>query len=315
MKKFALLLIIVFLSSYNNVYSKDLSGQKVVKQGDNIFISFRFRENTDLHLEIGRCGVNDILNIKAIYLDPNYTNEVSPWVSNRAILCMQSCTDWIGPYMVQSLEDEDSPSSFTGGWHGSNGDGTGFPTARTDNIKVTINEHELLDNVVYEGDVSIIAENYIKAYNTISLDKDVLKEVVNYTVIAGKVEVKVQSTALNNIAIYNYYGLQTQNISNQGVVNYGNGLSAKLGKYSDCGKKADGNLVDTFTINPANSNCSIIAHIEPNVGLATFDNIFDDEPTIFTESHGKTYFNLINGKEKDLSTNEFIYWNGFYRFE
>jgi hypothetical protein len=159
------LVAVLFIQTFPSYSVKEK--QKVIRQNDNIHISYRYKTNTDMHIVIGRCGVNNMLNIKAIYLVKNSSKEVSPWVTKGSTLFMNSCTDWIGPYMIKSLVHNDGGAcSFTGGWHGGNGDGTGTPTGKTESISVKVNGVEIKKDKVYEGDVEITATNYINAYNT-----------------------------------------------------------------------------------------------------------------------------------------------------
>jgi len=92
--------------------------QKVIKQGDDVIISFRYQKDTDMHVVIGKCGINEMVNFKRIYLEKNTSNEVNPVIGNNARLFMEAYTDWLGPYMVKALENNDGGGiAFTGGWH------------------------------------------------------------------------------------------------------------------------------------------------------------------------------------------------------
>ena len=290
--------------------------QKVVKHGDDVIVSFRYRDGMDMHLEIGRCGVNKLMNVKAIYIESDSSGDASPRISPRSRLLVKSGTDWIGPYTVRSNQAGDtSRPSFTGGWHGGNGDGTGNPTAWMESLSVTIDGQSMMDDSVYTGDVRIHAVNYITAYNTISTGKPVLREEVTYFITHGVVNVQVASSALSSITILKYYGLQTQDFSNVGMVRYGNGKEYELGRYSDCGSKGDGNIVNEFSVTDAKDDCMIVAGIDTSEGLGHFDGISDDRPTVFTPSYGKTYFDLIFGKSKVMREGDEIRWKGWYKFE
>lgn len=289
--------------------------QKVIRQNDNIHVSYRYKTNTDMHIVIGKCGINNMLNIKAIYLVKNDSGEVSPWATKRSTLFMNSCTDWIGPYMIKSLVHNDGGScAFTGGWHGGNGDGTGTATGKTDNISVKVNGVEIQKNKVYEGDVEITATNYIQAYNTKKLGIYVLKEVVNYKVTPFKISVGLESTALEDTLLQRYYGLQTQNYSWKGKIVYGNGISSAYGKYSDGGPVKD-KIVDTYTLFSPDGYHKLIAWLDTSYGLGTFENLDRSLPTVFTETYKKTYFNLINGIYRKIEKGNSIGWKGSYRFK
>lgn len=316
MKSFTTFIFFIISLNHFNIYAGDPAKQKVVKQSDDIYISFRYRPGIDMHLQIGRCGINNLFNIKAIYIEKNLSKYVSPKISEHSQLLLKSCTDWIGPYMVKSNEDEDILSpSFTGGWHGSNGDATGVPTAWSDSINVTVNGEPIKEKVTYDSDVKICADNYIMGYNTITKHEPVMKEKITFDVREGVVNVEINSTALKTVTVYKYYGLQTQDFSNTGKVCYGNGKLFNLGMYSDCGKKGEQNIVNKFSVTNDKNECKISAMLNTNVGLGNFENITNEEPTIFTAPYGKTYFNLIAGKGKVMKKGDVIHWEGSYTFE
>ena len=56
---------------------------------------------------------------------------------NGEVYETQSCTDYVGPYIVKDLlGQEDQQIRFTGGWHGKNGDSTGDRTGKTRSYKI-----------------------------------------------------------------------------------------------------------------------------------------------------------------------------------
>lgn len=289
---------------------------KVLKTGGgDVFISYKYLDNTDMHLVLGKCGVNNIVNIKAIYLDTNYTDEIIPWATKNAICFMQACTDWIGPYGVKSLEYDDGGSfAFTGGWHGNNIDGKQEPTAKTENVTVKVDGKELLDNEVYEGrSLEITATNYVQAYNTKELKRNVLREVVKYNITPNKVNVEVISTALEKVLLQKYYGLQAQNSSFKRI-EYSNGNWAKCQGDSDSGPYDKNNIADSFTLISKNDLYKLVVSLETGFGLGDFENLLDSNPTIFTQEYGKTYFNLVNGIDKKVEKGDSITWKGSYEF-
>ncbi len=290
--------------------------QKVVRQGDNIFMSFRYRKGMEMHLEIGRCGINRLVNIKALYVQSSPSGKVSPWLSHKSKLLLESSTDWIGPYTVKSDEDSDNVrEAFTGGWHGSNGDATGSPTARLDSLSVSVRGKPLMNDYVYKGAVRIHAVDYVMAFNTIKDREPVIKEVETLDINGGVVNVQVDVIALKKITILKYYGLQAQDFSNKGAVRYGDGPALKLGPYSDSGAKGKSNIVNKFSITPESGECTVVATMDTTFGLGRFRSIGSDMPTIFTEPYGKTYFNLIRGKGLTLRKGEEVRWKGSYAFE
>lgn len=56
------------------------------------------------------------------------------------------------------------------------------------------------------------------------------------------------------------------------------------------------------------------AWLNPYVGLGNFDYLKKGQSYAFTASYGKSYFNLVNGKEMDLKSGESCSWSGGYVF-
>jgi hypothetical protein len=117
-----------------NLYLK--SKQKVLKRGNDIYVCFKYTQNSYMHLVFGGCGINNIMGIKKIYVDTNKFNTDSTANKQKPLLLMETFTDWIGPYYMKSLIHDDSGKGiFTGGWHGRSGDAT----AKTEKITVKVN--------------------------------------------------------------------------------------------------------------------------------------------------------------------------------
>lgn len=304
----------ILLFAQMNIVPKRYA-MRVLKTGSDIFISYRYLENTDMHLLIGKCGVNDLMSIKAIYLDANYTDEIIPWVTTKANNFMTACTDWIGPYTVKALEHDDGGNpDFTGGWHGNNVEGKEMPTANTEDFSVIIGGKELLDNKVYFCDkLQIKVSNYIQAYNTQEIQLNVLKEDVKYNIEPNKLKVEVFSTALEKVLLQKYYGLQAQN-SNFEQIEYSNGIAAKCREYSDSGPYNKDNIANYFKLISKNNIYKMIVTLDTGFGLGDFKNLSGDKPTIFTQDYGKTYFNMVNGIDKTLKKGDSIKWRGSYEF-
>jgi hypothetical protein len=299
----------------DNILSKSYT-MTVLKTGDDIFISYRYQKNTDMHLVIGKCGVNNLVDIKAIYLDTNYTGEIYPWVTKRATNFLLSCTDWIGPYMVKAIEHDDGGKpTFTGGWHGNTVDGKEEPTAHTENYSVKIGDTELLDDKVYYCDnVQIEVTNFIQAYNTKDIKLNVLKENVRYDIAPNKVNVEVISTTLEKVLLQKYYGLQAQNGAFERI-EYSNGIAANCREYSDSGPFNKNNIANSFKLISKDDKYKMIVTLDTDFGLGNFEKLSLENPTIFTQSYGKTYFNLVNGADKLIEKGDSIKWRGSYEFK
>ena len=162
--------------------------------------------------------------------------------------------------------------------------------------------------------------NYIQGYNTTgkngSSSREVLKETVNYVIYSGKIDIDLHIEALEDISIVRYYGLQTQNYSWKGTVTYINGTNQKVtadnSLQNNPGNKEE--FPGVTTIRQSSVNGDILeAWIDNQIGLGKYDYLKDNKPCAFTESYGKSYFDLVNGKELSLKKGEVIYLKGGYR--
>lgn len=304
-----------------NAAEADFS-QKVIRQGDDVYISFRYQDNMDMHLNIGKCGVNGIPNIKRIFLDYNRTGEVSPWITEYSSLFMEADTDWVGPYMVKVLSSREGMgvAYFTGGWHGINPNGSGKASGRNEAFRVYINNEEIKNDELYEGEVRIVAINRLRGYNTVYSGIDAIEEHVEYIIDRGTVKVNVTAIALEDISIMKYYGMQSQNNSWNGKLEYGNGTAGNHDKNSDSGLKRDKKVANSYTLTSKDEKFKLSCRLDASIGLGTFEGLPGYLPTIFTVSYGnqdktKTYFNLINGAEKRLNKGQWIKWSGEYEFK
>jgi len=268
-----------------------------------------------MHVVIGKCGINEMVNFKRIYLEKNTSNEVNPVIGNNARLFMEAYTDWLGPYMVKALENNDGGGiAFTGGWHSIKRGEKYYKTGMTYSFDVKYNDRIIKDNEVKSGAVDIQIINLIKGYNTLKSERYILREEILIKADNGQFNVKVKTTALEAVHLMKYYGLQTQSGLWKGGVQYENGNINLIGKYSESGPKKDVGAIKSFSLWSEDKKHRLLCSINDRVGIGSFNNIPDNMPTIFTESYGKTYFNLINGNGLHLLSEESVTWEGRYVF-
>jgi hypothetical protein len=164
----------------------------------------------------------------------------------------------------------------------------------------------------------------VQGYNTTFQDSDclgnnreILEQSIKYTLVNGMIDVNVTITALEDIVIERYYGLQTINNAYNGTVYYGNGdNSSGKGSFekNNSGTKSSYPYVDKICVQSPDGTNSCTAWLDRNVGLGNLENLDPSKPAAFTESYGKSYFNLINGIPKDIEAGQSIVWHGGYIF-
>jgi hypothetical protein len=129
------------------------------------------------------------------------------------------------------------------------------------------------------------------------------------------VDISLVSTAIDDICIWTYYGLQAQSGPWDSSVEYNNGIRFGAGMCSDSGAIGIANKANVFTLNSDKKVHKLICSLDNNVGLGSQECILDCLPSIFTIQYGKTYFNLVSCKNKYLKAGEYVNWKGSYEFK
>lgn len=300
---------------------KELNIEVNYLDGFDININHTSSDNT-FTLQLGRCGINNLFNIKSI----NYT----PLTATGKQYILKSATDWIGPYIVEGLNGLPKlVPEFTGGWHSREKGSEEISTAYCSEFILYIDNKEVMNSIVYNelspnisdnptsyicNIVSLETTNYVNGYNT---DYPILKEKITYTIIGRKVNVKVEGEALSDIVISKYYGLQSQNLLWEGNIKYvysdgTNDLFPVLSKSQS--KNKNNCKLSKVILSSQDQKLHLIMGLNTKSGLGKLTYLGDDLPICFTESYGKTYFNLINGLNLNLKKHEQYSWEGYYQF-
>lgn len=283
----------------------ELNTLEVLKLDESVLITIP-RNDHFVVVEMKSVGVNELFGFSKIDFFKNDELQKELTV----------CTDWIGPYMVRSIScSDDKVAQFTGGWHGTNGDGTGEPTAETLSVVISYEGIALEENQLYRIEaVDIEVSNIVNAYNDC---EPAIMEVITYSFEEEAIYISVEIEALTEIEISKYYGLQTQNSIWDGTIEYryrdGNILTNPLSESSQSDAKNVG-IVQEYVLNSTDHEFSLSAGII-DVGLGKFEYLGNDNPSSFTLDYGKSYFNLINGESLQMCQGEKVYWEGYYIFE
>lgn len=230
-------------------------------------------------------------------------------------------SDFFGPYIVRALNNAngDMPDSlnFTGASHAYSGNTEGNTNATGRSVVEAI----LLDGVKctkYSGHcntLDVYWTNYVQATNTKKADgtgREVLKENYHLHFDGVSFEIENDITALEEIEIVRYYGLQighgvtgyNYNISYVGSRN--NIVSAKGNS-----KSSDINCREIF-IQRTDAPIECRFGLHP-VGLGTFYR--NSWYSAFDTDYGKSYFFLVNSDEKcPMAKNQQVNFKGYYKF-
>ena len=233
----------------------------------------------------------------------------------------RSYTDWIGPYHMKTVAETSQTENlwgFVGGWHASSGGAEGDPTAQTQSIEVFL-DGEPFENISETGtEAKVIVHNKVEALNTkLGADKRfAVNEDVTYTFKDSKLYVKVEITALEDVRIGIYYGMQIAG-----------GFCSRFEFKTDKGetKTTTGDFycpgkVRDMTGFSSNGH-SVNAHMFDE-GLGTFSKATPSYSALtqyYGASNGKGYYMLIGDKDASsnaliLKKDETVYWYGYYEF-
>lgn len=305
---FRLLIITMLLSAFSIKENKG-DELKFILYNNYVIIESRVGDDSFLQYRFGLVGINKLLAIDEISINYHGINHTT-----------KSGTDYIGPYIVCYRHGSKAfQEKFTGGWHGKNGDASGLPTATMRESHV-YSDGRLIDNkfgIGYTEKVEIHCINDVMAYNT---DFPVLEEDVRYIISKDGINVQVILKAKTDIIISRYYGLQAQKPSwaEKVVYHYNNCDFEEYDVSINSESKPIGysnDNVDKIEFKSDSIPLSFFMSVERENDLTQGTYVDKKMPWAFTKSYGKSYFNMVNGKELKMTKGQEIKFSGSYHFE
>ncbi len=311
----ALLILFLFAHCQKEDKTQTIAPMTVKNYDGHIHIGF-WGGDKNMEISFYPCGVNQLFAIARV----SYFASLADHNQGKASNEFSSCTDWIGPYFVRSAASVNSglPQKFTGGWHGSNGDGTGTPTASTTATRFVVDGKETNGNFEQNcNQADLYVTNLVQGYDYLKTNKNLLKESVLYSIKPNRqIDVEVRIEALEEVVIERYYGLQSQNfaifdsvgyMAGQRVVNTG-----AVKANSNCLSNEAINTI-RLTDNAKNHELKLVLNIEEGLGASGY--LGEGKPKAFTASYGKSYFNLVNSKDLTMKKGDVVLWKGTYLWD
>ena len=279
-----------------------------VKDGD-IKINQKYNSTKDFQYWMKICGPNNIMALYQYGYMDNLSDMVSRGNPNTYI---PTNTDWIGPYVMYAVHNHNEHSGFTGGWHDYNNN----PTGRTSEYKVYADGKEITGSTaLYCNEVRLDVLNYIQAGNTTEPDgsgREVLTEQVTYIFKDGRMYVSNIITALEDIEIALYYGMQVNGFWNKlkffasDITEYPwNSSSSEV-----TNQIKTNDIISQMVCYDGNGH-QVIAHLY-NVGLGEFKS--NNAGYKAFASGLKAYYYLIGTSYKQVAEGKQLYWKGWYEF-
>lgn len=163
-------------------------------------VSYAYRSAGALYrVDFGLNGYNELPNLIAIYKAPLIEDvSAAAWV-----LLSSTSTDYLPPMVIEAINNGDSGSRiYTGGNHGADGSYGGGNTARNVLFNVLADGKILSNNAVgYASNVQAHVVNELFAYNTIQVERYVVRQAFRIHMSASGMEVCADVTALEQVRI------------------------------------------------------------------------------------------------------------------
>jgi hypothetical protein len=280
--------------------------------GDNVWVGYKLDPLNDVFWLFRQEGVNDQFATTKAYKFSNATSKpvtthdfasATAWIGDID-------TDWVGPYQV-NLSGGSYPSTFSGGHHDKSG-GTspsGTPSARSSGRKIFLDgstQEVTADGSYYCKFVQMTTTNFVQG-DVNTDDTEILQQDCNFIVNNIGIRVKITSTALTNILVGKFYGIQTRAPST------GYSSIRFVGDSSTSGLVSASATGNIFSSKEKIDKCNMIAHLRSD-GYTLNSFLIDTSLGGFrykgsangycNRSNGKTYFycngigfNAVSGEQ------------------
>ena len=312
---FAFFVLVVFARCQKETVVKAAIPMTVKNYEGHIHVGF-FSGDKNMQISFYPCGVNQLFAIAKV----SYFSSLADYNQGHASSEFSSCTDWVGPYYVCSASSASLglAQKFTGGWHGSNGDGTGIPTATTSEVNFAVDGEKISGNFDRScNQVDLYVTNLIHGYDYALTNKNLLRERVYYQIKPNRqIDVQVKIEALEDLIIQRYYGFQSQNFALFNQVSYIAGQQTINTEATNIDSRCRSNEgINTILLNSNKNRHQLRLVLNSAEGLGGSGNLGSGVPKAFSASYGKSYFNLVNGKELLLKKGEEVFWKGTYLWD
>ncbi|EJR56210.1 hypothetical protein IIM_01302 [Bacillus cereus VD107] len=287
----------------------------VIKSGTTISTKFSYSSTKDMIIEWAPLKNNKFTHFSKWY----FQDRGRAWNDFTGTQAMATATDWVSPYGLMAVNNTISSKSFTvGGAHGTEGT-TGFPTGRNQSTKVLVDGVEITDGVVIKGnEITIIAEHYVFASNVIDTSngnaRDVLRELVTYTVTPNNVQISTELRAMEDCKITRYAGLQGTKTGGYWTKFYS--MMDKVAVYGTTdtseGATEPKSKVNTDRFVLFGGNDTVVCYMN-KFGIGDKRYIPDTEPDVYWTGgeFGKIYMHNIK-QEVSLNAGDTLYYSGGY---
>lgn len=308
-----------------NAGSVSLAGTKLVARfspGNLLKYAHKFDSSKDLLVSMGPFLVNQLFGFTQIgtTLNPGVTPSTD--LLSPVTVIQSLSTDMVGPWQVMATGGSVDAGGelWTGGGHNSTGAASagGTPTGRMLSLTVWMDGLPLpKDGNVYSGSrLDIRTVNRIQGYNTKSFAREILEEVIQFSITPFGVEIHNEFTALEALKVTRYYGLQAANAGMttihwpQGTPDIRQAISGSMNP----GTKAANPNISRFCLGNGGT-FNLVGWIDRTYGIGTCSGLFSTLSISFIDGTAqKTYFYMIRDTGLSLAAGDSSRWRGGYYF-
>lgn len=200
--------VVVLMSSFLLLYYSNKNKIIVLIENNEVSVKHKLTDDENIIIVYNQNRTNDFFDMSKFIIQDNNA-EKNDFTGETV---MSTSTDFISPYGLLSVNNGINNKQFTvGGAHGSEGS-KGLPTGEFGEIEyIKIDDKTIQKDGIYEGNkLKIKVNHFVYASNTIAEKQNTksLKEVRFYSISNGDHEVEVKLTALEDIILTRYAGLQ-----------------------------------------------------------------------------------------------------------
>lgn len=285
---------------------------------DELTVVWQYSDTKLMRITIGRYGPNQLNDIGEI---SEQLGTTLTFGGTWTVLAFKDITDWIGPYQVTAVNNGDGggPLQSTGGHHSSP---TLASTAEQLERMVYADGGLLTTGTGYADELLIKWANRIMGHNTMTTARRyILREDLMLRIRPGAFEVHGEITALEDIVIGNYFGLQCYDPGHNETIHFFNGqdngrvaITPTVAQYSG----APASYPNAWGMSLRGSERNLTLWVDRTYGIAAPGYL----PTsgvnglMFHQANTKKAYHqlLAQGKPLALASGAYDNWRGGYIF-
>lgn len=285
---------------------------------DELTVVWRYSATKLMRIKIGRYGPNLLNDI----------GEIAEQVSSTLTLggawtvLASRFTDWIGPYQVTAVNNSDGGGTVqsTGGNHPINN--TSITTAAQLSRAVYADGGVLVTGNGQADEIAIVWANQIMGHNTMTTARRyILREDLMLRIRPGSFEVHGELTALEDIVVGNYYGLQCYDPGHDQSIHFFNGQDAGRVAITPATAQYSGNPATYpnawgMTLRGSERNLTLWLDRTYGLGVPSYLPTSGLSGLMFHQAGTKKAYHqqIAQGKPLALASGESVCWRGGYIF-